>query len=108
MGRIDPAVVAAMFGTQAAAKNGSLGVIETFSAASAIKAADIAVKTAKVEIYELRTSRGMGGKGIVLIVGDVGDVTAAVEAGARHAKDQSMLAYTAVIAAPHKELWEQI
>ena len=28
MGRIDPAVVAAMFGTQAAAKNGSLGVIE--------------------------------------------------------------------------------
>ena len=37
MGRIDPAVVAAMFGTQAAPKTGSLGVIETFSAASAIR-----------------------------------------------------------------------
>ncbi len=108
MGRIDPAVVSAMFGTQAAPKTGSLGVIETFSAASAIKAADIAIKTAKVDIYELRTSRGMGGKGIVLLVGDVGDVTAAVEAGARHAKDQSMFAYSTVIAAPHKELWDQI
>ena len=108
MGRIDERVISALFGTQSGTKTGSLGIIETFSAASAIKAADLAVKTAKVEIYELRTSRGMGGKGIVLIVGDVGDVTAAVEAGARHAKDQSMFAYSTVIAAPHKELWEQI
>ena len=108
MGRIDEQVITALFGTAPTEKKGSLGIIETYSAASIIKAADIAVKTARVSIFELRTSRGMGGKGIVLIVGDVGDVTAAVEAGARHAKDQSMLAYTAVIAAPHKELWDQI
>ena len=108
MGRIDPAVVAAMFGTQAAPKTGSLGVIETFSAASAIKAADIAVKTAKVEIYELRTSRGMGGKGVCLVTGDVGDVTAAVEAGAEDAKGLATLSSYTVIAAPHEELWRQM
>ena len=108
MGRIDPAVVAAMFGTQAAPKSGSLGVIETFSAASAIKAADIAVKTAKVEIYDLRVSRGMGGKGIVLVTGEVGDVTAAVEAGAAYAQSLGHLNATSVIAAPHEELWEQM
>jgi len=68
----------------------------------------IAVKTAKVEIFELRVSRGMGGKGMVLITGDVGDVTAAVEAGAQHAQDQGLFCNSAIIAAPHEALWEQI
>ncbi|MGN1094980.1 MAG: BMC domain-containing protein [Eubacteriales bacterium] len=108
MGRIDPQVITALFGTEPTEKKGSLGIIETFSAASAIKAADIAVKTAKVSIYDLRVSRGMGGKGIVMITGDVGDVTASVEAGAGYAADGGLLANKSVIAAPHKELWEQI
>lgn len=108
IGRIDEQVITALFGTQAPAKAGSLGVIETFSAASTIKAADIAVKTSKVEIYELRVSRGMGGKGIVLVTGEVGDVTAAVEAGSSYAKDQGLFSNSAVIPAPHKELWENI
>lgn len=108
MGRIDPQVITSLFGTQPATKSGSLGIIETYSAASAIKAADIAVKTAKVEIFELRVSRGMGGKGIILLTGDVGDVTAAVEAGAKHAQDQGLFCQSSVIPAPHKELWAQI
>ena len=108
MGRIDEQVIAALFGTQLTEKKGSLGIIETFSAASAIKAADIAVKTAKVEIFELRVARGMGGKGVVLVTGEIGDVTAAVEAGRAHAEAQSMFAASSVIAAPHELLWEQI
>ena len=108
MGRIDPQVITALFGTESTKKSGSLGVIETFSAASAIKAADIAVKTAKVEIFDLRVSRGMGGKGLVMVTGDVGDVNAAVEAGAEYAKGLGLLMNKSVIAAPHKELWEQI
>jgi microcompartment protein CcmL/EutN len=108
IGRIDVQVIEALFGTQATKKTGSLGIIEAYSAASTIKAADIAVKTAKVSIIELRISRGMGGKGMVLVVGDVGDVTAAVEAGARYAQDQGLFCNSAVIAAPHEELWAQI
>ena len=108
MGRIDPQVVTALFGTESTSKSGSLGVIETFSAASAIKAADIAVKTANVAIYDLRVSRGMGGKGLVMITGDVGDVSASVEAGAEYAAALGLLMNKSVIAAPHKELWEQI
>ena len=108
MGRIDPQVVTALFGTESTSKSGSLGVIETFSAASAIKAADIAVKTANVAIYDLRVSRGMGGKGLVMITGDVGDVSASVEAGAEYAANLGLLMNKSVIAAPHKELWKQI
>ena len=81
MGRIDPAVITALFGTQNTKREGSVGIIETFSGATAIKAAAIAVKTANVQLYDLRISRGMGGKGIAILTGPVGDVTAAVDAG---------------------------
>lgn len=108
MGRIDEQVIKALFGAQEPAQKGALGVVETFSAASAIKAADIAVKTAKVDILDLRVSRGMGGKGIVLITGDVSDVTAAAEAGSAYAKDQGLLTGYSVIASPHEDLWKQL
>ena len=108
MGRIDEQVIEALFGTQTGVREGSLGLIETFSAASAIKAADIAVRTARVEIYDLRVSRGMGGKGVVMLTGEVGDVTAAVEAGAEYAAKLATLSSTTVIAAPHEELWNQM
>lgn len=108
MGRIDQSVISALFGTEKSEKKGSLGILETFSAATCIKAADIAVKTAKVDIYDLRVSRGLGGKGVFLITGEVGDVTAAIEAGANYAKRDGMLSASSVIAAPHAELWDQI
>ena len=108
MGRIDEQVIAALFGSQAGERKGSLGIIETYSAAGAVKAADIAVKTARVQIYDLRVSRGIGGKGMVLLTGDVGDVTAAVKAGAVYAAGNGLFANSAVIPAPHEELWEQL
>ncbi len=108
MGRIDEQVIAALFGTQTGERKGSLGLIETFSAATAIKAADIAVKTARVQIFDLRVSRGMGGKGVVMLTGEVGDVTAAVEAGSAYAQGQGMLSSNSIIAAPHADLWNQM
>lgn len=108
MGRIDEQVISALFGTNTTVAKGSLGLVETFSAASAIKAADIAVKTARVEIFDLRVSRGMGGKGVVMLVGEIGDVTAAAEAAADYARSVASLSATSVIAAPHDELWAQL
>ena len=108
MGRIDEQVIKALFGTQKTEKKGSLGLIETFSAATTIKAADIAVKTSRVEIFDLRVSRGMGGKGVVMLVGEVGDVTAAVEAGSAYAKQSGQLSSESIIAAPHEDLWNQL
>ena len=108
MGRIDEQVIKALFGTQTSARKGSLGLIETYSAATTIKAADIAVKTARVEIFDLRVSRGMGGKGVIMLTGEVGDVTAAVEAGSAYAKQSGQLSSNAIIAAPHADLWNQL
>ena len=50
----------------------------------------------------------MGGKGVVMLTGEVGDVSAATEAGGEYAKSLGMLSATSVIAAPHADLWEQM
>ena len=76
--------------------------------ATSVKAADIAVKTARVSLYDLRVSRGMGGKGVLFLTGEIGDVSAAIEAGASYASSLAQLSASAVIAAPHEELWNQI
>lgn len=108
LGRIDEMVIKALLGGGLEAPRGALGVIETFSAASAIKAADAAVKTARVDVLDLRVSRGMGGKGVALITGTIGAVSAAVEAGSEYAKRQGLFAASSVIAAPHEDLWKYV
>ena len=50
----------------------------------------------------------MGGKGVVMLTGDIGDVSAAVEAGAKYAMSVATLSSSAVIAAPHEDLWRQM
>ncbi len=108
LGRIDQMVITALMGAQPEVKHGALGIVETYSAASIIKAADAAVKAAKVDIVDLRVSRGMGGKGVVMLTGEVGDVTAAVEAGCDYAIRQGLLSSKAIMAAPHEDLWEHL
>lgn len=86
----------------------ALGIIETFTAASIIEAADAAVKAAMVSLIEVRVARGMGGKCFATMTGEVADVRAAVEAGARIAAQTGVLINTEVIANPHPELWESV
>ncbi len=108
LGRIDETVVHALLGTETTTRREAIGIMETFSAASAVKAADTAVKTADVEIYDLRLSRGQGGKGVVIITGQVSDVTSAVEAGTAYAKSQGLLHGSSVLANPHPEVWDHL
>ena len=108
LGRIEEPVIHAILGAATTERKGAIGIIETYSAASIVKAADTAVKTSDVEIYDLRISRGQGGKGVAIVVGHVSDVTAAVEAGAKYAESQGLLSGTSVIANPHPEVWEHL
>jgi microcompartment protein CcmL/EutN len=82
----------------------SIGVIETFSAASVIEAADAAVKSANVTLLRVHLAMALGGKGFVLLTGDVSSVEAAVAAGSRTAAEEGMLVGRGVIAAPDREL----
>lgn len=108
IGNLGEQVFEAMCATAIVKEKKALGVIETFTAASAIEAADAAVKAAVVSLIEVRVARGMGGKCFVTLTGDVADVSAAVEAGAKIAAKTGVLINTEVIANPHPELWEAI
>lgn len=107
--RVDPNVLKAIAQTVEfdAAQLRSIGIVETFSAASAVEAADAAVKTADVTLLKIHLAMALGGKGFVLMAGDVSSVQAAVAAGAKAAGEDGMLVGKGVIAAPSKELFRE-
>ena len=86
---------------------GALGVIETFSASSIIEVADAAAKTAAVQLLRVHLAMALGGKGFVLLTGDVASVEAAVGAGCEVAADEGILVGRAVIARPRRELFRE-
>jgi microcompartment protein CcmL/EutN len=90
-------VLAALRGTITRSGDDALGVIETLSAASAIVAADLAVKAAQVTLRDLRLANGIGGKGVVTLSGTVSDVQAGVAAGRELALKRGLLARSVVI-----------
>jgi microcompartment protein CcmL/EutN len=83
----------------------SIGVIETFSAASIIEVADAAVKSANITLLRVHLAMALGGKGFVLMAGDVSSVQAAVAAGSKVAAEDGMLVGRSVIPAPSEELF---
>jgi microcompartment protein CcmL/EutN len=101
-------VLAAAAGTVEVPEKGALGIIETFSLASALLAADAAVKAAPVTLLEVRLGTGIGGKGFATLVGETAAVTSAVGAGAREASARGLLVATAVIPAPYREVMDKL
>jgi microcompartment protein CcmL/EutN len=100
-----PAIAMAVDLTPEHAK--ALGIIETFSASSIIEVADAAVKSADVTLLRIHVATAIGGKGFVLLAGEIADVDAAVTVGAGLAGDEGILVGQAVIAAPRPELFRE-
>lgn len=94
----------AISGTRVIETTGALGIIETFSVASIIEAADAAVKAADVQLMEIHLAMAIGGKGYVTLTGDVAAVTAAVDAGAEYIRHKGLLVNKVVIPQPRHEI----
>ena len=101
---VDERVIAAMAGACPAEQVQAVGVVETFSLASAISVADIAVKAADVELIEVRLGRGMGGKSFVIVTGEVAAVEAAVQAAEKSEETQGLISSSVVIPSPHMDM----
>jgi microcompartment protein CcmL/EutN len=82
----------------------ALGVVETTTVAAAVLAADAALKTATVDLLELRVANGLGGKSYFTLTGEVSDVRSSVAAGAALAQERGLLARDVVIPRPHPDL----
>lgn len=99
---VHPQLPAAIKGRVPVTSLQAVGVIETKEVASAIYAGDAAAKAAAVTLIEARNQPG--GKGLVVLTGDVGAVQAAVAAGVATVQKEGMLVSQVVIPAPHEAL----
>lgn len=100
---LDPQIAPALNGVSDVSAFDSLGIIETYSLPSAIAAADKAVKTAPVQLIEIRAPFGLGGKSFLTLTGVLEDMEAAME-DACDVIPGAMLCRTALIANPHEDL----
>ena len=83
----------------------SLGVVESFSAASILEAADAAAKAADILLFRIHVAMAIGGKGYLMLTGSVAAVTAAVDAATATVSQRGMLVNKIVIPAPRPELF---
>lgn len=106
--RVHPDVIRALRGMTEIEYAGALGIMEFFSITNAIYAADTAVKTAEIELIEVRPGIGIGGKSFVTLTGDTSAVTQAVETACQKVSEDGMLVAKAVIPYPKQELFTQL
>ncbi len=83
----------------------ALGIVETFTVSSILEAADAAAKAANVTLFRVHVAMAIGGKGFMLLTGDVSAVRAAVDAGVQIAKEHGVLVANVVIPRPSQELF---
>ena len=101
---VDPQIFPAIAGSQIVPELKALGVIETFSVASLIEAADAAVKAADVHLIQIHLAMAIGGKAYFTLTGTVADVEAAVQAGVDYIKSKGLLVAKVVIPQPEPDI----
>ena len=101
-------LLAGLSGSNDISQVNSIGVIEFFSVASAVIAADAAAKAADVKMIEVRLAMAIGGKSFIVMTGELSAVNAAVDAGVMAARDAGMLIGKTVIPSPTKEFFQKL
>ena len=81
-----------------------MAVLETFSVASAIKAADFAVKEAEITLLRIHIAMAVGGKGFVVLTGNIDALKSALVPAVEYVKEEGLLAGYTLITHPHKDL----
>ena len=85
----------------------AVGVVETYSAASVLAAADAAAKAAAITLYRIHVAMAIGGKGFMLMTGSVSDVRTGVNVAAEVVREKGLLVSAVVISGPSKELYAE-
>lgn len=101
--RVHEDVVEALAGRRPEAPIEALGIVETYTVAAAIHAADAGRKGAEVALLLIRLADGLGGKAFVLFAGDVANVESAVEIGTARVPP-GMLVQSTVIPSLHSDM----
>jgi microcompartment protein CcmL/EutN len=97
-------VIPAVSGATKIEEFGAIGIIESFSVASCVAAADIAAKNAPIKLVEIRLANGLGGKAFFVLTGELSYVESSILVAKEHIVAEGLLAGCEIIASPHKDL----
>ena len=106
--RVHPQVIQAVNQATVPGSVNAVGIMEFFSIASAVLAADAAVKAAEVDLVDVRLGTGIGGKSFVVLTGEVAAVRESVRCGEAGAAEKGMLLASVVIPSPRPEVFEAL
>ena len=105
---IHASVLPAISGVTPVEKRQALGVVETFSVAACVAAADAAVKAANITLIRIHMAFGIGGKCYLVVTGDVADVETAVKVASQSAGEKGLLVHSMTVPRPHVDLWQHL
>ncbi len=108
LGNPDESIFPAIYGSATIEGVKALGILETYDASSIIVAADVAAKTAIVQLIELRIAKGMCGKSYMLITGEVAACEAAIAKAKATVGESGMFLDSSVIASPDPQICKTI
>lgn len=101
---VNPEVFPAILGATMPDDMQAIGIMESFSMATMIIAADAILKAAELQPIELRLGNGIGGKAYFTFTGDVAAVQTGVNAGTAIAAEKGLLVNAEVIPSPDMRL----
>ena len=105
---IHPDVLPALSGVAGDTPIRALGLLESMSAITAVRAADVAAKAANVKLLDVRLARGLGGKSFITVTGEISSVKTAIQACEQQLAEQGDIVSTAVVSQPHPQLRDAI
>lgn len=105
---VHPEVFPAIVSTSMPENIQALGILESFSLATMVIAADAVLKAAELEPIEIRLGTGLGGKSYFTFTSDFAAVEAGSEAGKSVIAENGMLINAEVIPSPSKKLVERL
>ena len=105
---IDASVIPAIMRNTEIAQKEAVGVIETYSLTAAVLAADYAVKSAAIELIEVRLGRGLGGKSFVILTGSVAEVETATRTAKEQISGQGMLLNIVVVPNLDEDMYQAL
>ena len=105
---VHDSVPSAIVGTVEVTRTAASGMIETMTALTAVQAGDMAANEANLTLMEIRIARGLGGKGFILLTGEVSSVRSAVKAAMHQLEETGDITSSCVIPSPHPGLIEKL
>jgi microcompartment protein CcmL/EutN len=102
-------LLAGLNGQRQIAADGAVAILETQTAAATVRAAERALKTARVRLLEIRLADDeLDGKALAVYQGELFDIEAAMDAATAALSGRATLLRLEIIAAPHEALLQQL